>query len=401
MIVDTHPARFKILACGRRWGKTRYGTHKCLRIALAGGNAWWIAPSYKVAAVGWRGIKELARQIPASVKGEVERIITFPNGGTVQVRSADDPDSLRGVGLDFVVIDEAAFVAEAAWNEALRPALADREGHALIISTPKGRNWFWHAYQRGLDPLVPDWMSWSFPTVSNPYINPLEVESARSQLPEDIFRQEFLAEFLENAGTVFRNLAACMNAPMMTSRDEHLGHHFVMGADWGKQDDFTALSVGCLDCQMEVAHDRFNQIDYQFQLNRLAALADYWRVGTILAESNAMGEPIIDVLRAHGLPMASFETTGVTKPPLIESLALSFEREEWQFQDDPIWTTELEAYERHVNPYTGRSQYSAPNGLHDDTVMARALMREAAGHTYEDAGGINYDKPYQIGGGNY
>jgi hypothetical protein len=101
---------------------------------------------------------------------------------------------------------------------------------------------------------------------------------------------------------------------------------------------------------------------------------DLWKPGSILAESNSMGEPIIEQLQADGLPVKGFETTGTSKPPLIENLALTIERAEWKFQPDPIWTAELEAYERKVSPNTGRSTYSAPEGVHDDTVMARALM---------------------------
>jgi hypothetical protein len=94
----------------------------------------------------------------------------------------------------------------------------------------------------------------------------------------------------------------------------------------------------------------------------------------ITAESNAMGEPIIEELQRVGMPVSGFQTTAQSKPPLIENLALALEREEWQFLNDPVWTGELEAYERKVSPVTGRSQYSAPEGLHDDTVIARALM---------------------------
>jgi hypothetical protein len=92
-------------------------------------------------------------------------LAALPGGGTVQVRSADNPDALRGEGLDFVVVDECAYVAEAAWQEALRPALSDRLGRAMFISTPAGRNWFWRHYQRGLE--GGDWQSWSFPTSDN------------------------------------------------------------------------------------------------------------------------------------------------------------------------------------------------------------------------------------------
>ena len=132
--------------------------------------------------------------------------------------------------------------------------------------------------------------------------------------------------------------------------------------------------MGCADCRREIARDRFNQIDYVVQRGRLAALCERWDVQTVLAESNSMGDPIIEVLIREGLPVTPFQTTASTKPPLIENLALALERSEWQFQADPVWTAELEAYERTVSPATGRIAYSAPQGMHDDTVMARALM---------------------------
>ena len=305
-------------------------------------------------------------------------MLELPGGGEVQVRSADDPDSLRGEGLDLVVLDECAFMKQAAWEEALRPSLSDRQGDAMFISTPKGRNWFWRLYQRGKSEGGEGiYQSWQLPTSDNPYIPAEEVEAARLSLPEVIFEQEYLAIFLENEGSVFRNLLACMNAPQ-TTPEAHKGHYKVMGADWGKQSDFTALSIGCADCRQELAIDRFNQIDYHFQRQRLKVLYDKWDVTDIIAEVNAMGEPIIEELQRDGLPVTPFTTSSTTKPPLIENLSLTFEREEFQFIADPVWTGELEAYERKVSPVTGRSQYSAPEGLNDDTVIARALMVHGA-----------------------
>ena len=146
--VHNTDARFKILAAGRRWGKTRLGVNECLDVASQGGRAWWVSPSYKTSEVGWRPLRRLGGKIGAEVR-KVDRMVNLPGGGSVQVRSADDPDSLRGEGLDFVVLDEIAFMKEEAWTEALRPALSDRQGKALFISTPKGHNWFWRLYQRG------------------------------------------------------------------------------------------------------------------------------------------------------------------------------------------------------------------------------------------------------------
>lgn len=369
--VHRHPARFKILSCGRRWGKTRLGVNECLDIAAKGGRAWWVAPTYKMSEVGWRPLRQMVSKIGAEVRRS-DRQVILPGGGEITVRSADNPDALRGEGLDFVVIDECAFATEEVWTEVLRPALSDRQGRAMFISTPLGRNWFWRLWQRGLGD-DPEWQSWQFPTSANPYIAPSEIEAARESLPELTFAQEYLAQFLEGEGVVFRNLAACMSAPKTTPVG-HKGHRIIAGCDWAKQADFTCFSFGCADCRCEVDRDRFNKIDYAFQVERLKAKCAQWKPVTILTELNSIGQPVFEQLQRAGLPVTGFDTTASSKPPLIENLALTFERAEWQFQHDPIWTAELEAYERKVSPVTGRSQYSAPDGLHDDTVIARALM---------------------------
>lgn len=194
------PARFRVVAAGRRFGKTRAGAALCMMTAANGGRAWWVAPSYKMGAVGWRQVRLLARQIPGVVIGQVERLVTLPNGGTIQVRSADEPDSLRGEGLNLAVLDECAFMKPEAWTEAIRPALSDRRGRALFISTPKGRNWFYDLWMMGMDAAEQDWASWQLPTSANPFIDPAEIEAARQLLPDDIFRQEYLAEFLAESG---------------------------------------------------------------------------------------------------------------------------------------------------------------------------------------------------------
>jgi hypothetical protein len=373
--VHENTARFKVLAAGRRWGKTRLGVNECLAYAMKGKRAWWVAPSYKMSEVGWRPLHRLGNKIGAEVR-KVDRQVILPNGGEVVVRSADDPNSLRGEGLDLVIMDECAFMLEAAWTEALRPALSDRLGKAIFISTPKGRNWFWRLWMRGQQG-EPGWQSWRLPTSDNPYIEAGEIESARDTLPELTFEQEYLAVFLEGEGAVFRNIAACLKAPLDPKPEDHAGHNIVAGLDWAKQNDFTCSPVGCADCKVELARDRFNQIDYQFQYQRIAEFWRKWGVISALVEVNSIGEPGFEALQREELPVVAFTTTASTKPPLIENLALTFERTEWQFQDDPIWTSELEAYERKVSPMTGRSQYSAPDGLHDDTVIGRALMVRA------------------------
>jgi phage terminase large subunit-like protein len=368
--VAQHPARFQILACGRRWGKTRLGSLRCIATALQGGRAWWVAPSYPMASIGWRLIKRLSMQIPGVEKREVDRLLDFPGTGSVQVKSADNPDSLRGEGLDFLVMDECAFIKEAAWSEALRPALSDRQGHALFISTPKGRNWFWRLWQTGQDDLEHGWQSWRFPTAENPYIAGEEIDSARQNLPERIFAQEYLAEFVEDAGSVFRRVMDAATAVAQDSAQE--GHEYVMGVDWGKHNDFTVIAVLDTHTNGLVYMDRFNQIDYQVQIGRLRALCEKFRPDTIIAERNAMGEPLIEQLQREGLPVQAFVTTNASKTEAIDALALGFERGDVKILPDSVLIGELQAYEMERLP-SGLLRYSAPEGMHDDTVMALAL----------------------------
>lgn len=330
----------------------------------------WFSPIYRDMLEVWREAVQIYKPITARINAS-ERRIELITGGVVEFWSLENEDAGRGRKYKRVIIDEAAKAPylQAAWEQAIRPTLTDYKGDAFFLSTPKGRNYFWRLYQKALS--GGEWAAWHFPTSANPYIDKSEIEAAKNDLPEAIFRQEYLAEFLENEGSVFRNIEACLYSG---DNEKHDGHTLVMGVDWGKHNDFTCISIGCTTCRKELEIDRFNQIDYAFQRARLSVLADKWKPSVILAESNSMGEPIIEQLQRDGYPVKPFQTTAQSKPPLIENLALVFERAEWKFLDDAIWRGELEAYERTVSPVTGRSSYNAPEGMHDDTVIARALM---------------------------
>jgi hypothetical protein len=231
-------ARFKVLACGRRWGKTLLGVALCVEAAAKGGRAWWIGPTFPIASIGWRAVKHLAKQIPGSEIREGERMATLPGGGWIQVRSSDNPDSLRGEGLDLAVFDEAAFQVEDAWVEAVRPALSDRQGKALFISTPQGRNWFWRLWTRGQAGDA-EWASWTFPTSDNPHIDPVEIIAAKQGLPERTFAQEYEADFSLSEGVFFPEWSEAKHViPVSDIPDEWIRW---VAIDWGFADPFGAL----------------------------------------------------------------------------------------------------------------------------------------------------------------
>lgn len=197
------PGRFKVLACGRRWGKTSLGVLKCMECGLEGGRAWWVSKTFDQSGEGWEPLKALASEFPFAVIREARRTIYFklPDGrvGRIQVRSADRPDTLRGAGLDLVVVDEAAHCEERVWTHALRPALSDKLGKALLISTPNGKNWFFKLWEKGQDRKQAEWRSWQKPTWDSPFIDPREIEQARLDSHPTVFSQEWGAEFLDLA----------------------------------------------------------------------------------------------------------------------------------------------------------------------------------------------------------
>ena len=337
---------------------------------MAGGRAWWIAPSYPMSMVGWRLIKSLVRPVAGVTTRLTDKQVLFPNSGEIRVRSADNPDSLRGEGLDFVVLDECAFMKEAAWIESIRPALSDRQGRAMFISTPKGRNWFWRLFQRGLDEHDTEWAAWRFPTSDNPFITDEEIEAAKAGLPERIFRQEYNAEFIEDAGGIFRGvmdraILSPLNSPIA-------GRQYAAGVDIASKVDYTVVCVMDVASREMVYMDRFNRVDYPMLEDRLAALYKRFNLESMTVEDNSIGQGVFDHLNQRGLNVIPFHTSNTSKHTIIQNLASAFEHKDIKILTDPVLVGELQAFEG-SRTTGGAFKYGAPEGMHDDCVMALAI----------------------------
>jgi phage terminase large subunit-like protein len=372
-------AKRKCIVAGRRGGKTTGAATLAVVAMLKGKRVLEAAPTLEQTEAFWEACKAYCSELIAAgvlYKNDSRRILQMPNGARIRTKTAWDADTLRGDYADLLILDEYATMKPSAWEQVGAPMLLDNNGDAVFIGTPKRRNHFHSLYTRAIADDSGRWGAWHFTSLDNPHLSREALDEITADLTRDAYRQEILAEFLENAGAVFRNIAACcVLEPSMPA--EHENHEIVCGIDWGKQSDYTVVSVGCRDCQQEVELDRFQGISYHLARQRLAALIERWDAYDVLAESNAMGEPVIDEMQYTGLPVRGFQTTAASKPPLIENLALCLEREEVHFIDNAIGTAELEAYEMKVSANTGRPTYSAPEGVHDDIVMARALMCNA------------------------
>jgi phage terminase large subunit-like protein len=199
-------SRFKIVCAGRRCGKSRLAASMLLIYGLKcsnGSAVMYVAPTNGQARVIiWDLLMDLGREVIQSAHiNNLE--ITLINGIKIYVRGADRPDTLRGVSLTFVVLDEYADMKPVVWEQIIRAALSDKKGDALFIGTPKGRNHFYDIYQYGVEDTEqydPEYKSWSFTTEDNELIDPSEIEAARRTLSSFAFKQEYLASF-SNSGT--------------------------------------------------------------------------------------------------------------------------------------------------------------------------------------------------------
>lgn len=200
-----------MVVCGRRWGKTvlglmalikGHGPAKSARKGMIdGGKYWWVARSNEDAAeIIWPQLSRALKDV-AVYKNETRHYIRLPNGAEISVKSAQEPDALRGVGLDGVVCDEAAFFEPEAWTDSLRPALADKQGWAIFITTPQGHNWFYDLFEYAGH--EDGWERWHRPTRDNPLIPEAELLAARRENAVK-FRQEYEADFEAIAGSLFR-----------------------------------------------------------------------------------------------------------------------------------------------------------------------------------------------------
>lgn len=366
--------RYNAICVGRRAGKTVLLQDLCVEPEVLPYPVGWFAPSYKDMLEVWREVSARLAPIATRVNASDWRIENVA-GGVLEFWSLDNVNAGRGRKYKRIVVDECAFVPNLldAWNYSLRPTLVDYTGDAYFASTPKGRNGFWQLWQMESSG-DPDWRSWQMDSSINPMLPESELEAMRKTMPERVFQQEIRAMFLEDAGGVFRRV---MEAATATHQDAPVdGHLYALGVDWARDNDWTVITVLDVTTQSVATIDRFNQVDYVLQLNRLRAICDRFKPKTIIAESNSMGQPLIDVLRRTHLPVQPFTTTNATKAVAIDALALAFEQGQIKILPDQTLINELQSYEMERLP-SGLLRYSAPEGMHDDCVMSLALAWQA------------------------
>lgn len=316
-------ARFRVVAAGRRFGKTVMARHLAIGEAWTNpdANVWWVSPRYEDAnELGYDAIEETLPEAAIAEKSRSHpRKITLINGATLSFRSGDREDSLRGRGLDFLVIDEAASVPSRAWRSELRPALSDYEAPMLAIGTPKGTvGWFAEWFERGQNDTEHDnTRSWQATTYDNPYIKDDEIDAARAELPQFVFEQEYLARFRSPSGLVYQSFdddAIVTNEPDNPRRVAY-------GVDWGYANPAAIVAIVETRTDELVVVDEFYEVRQTAQdiARAAASLQDQYGSGTFYCDP---AEP--DSIDEFGRAGLDATTADNSLMPGIGSVASAF-----------------------------------------------------------------------------
>ena len=365
-------AKYHIVSCGRQIGKTLLGINLCLYWMINEGpcKVLWVSPVYSQAN---KVHKELYNAIVQSgiVKSNnfSDNRIELKNGSSITFRSAERYDTIRGETMDRGWIDESAYIKEDAWREAIRPVFATKPNSKVCFtSSPRGKNWFYDLYQLGMSPDHPRYQSYTGSSYDTPYISIEEIEDAKRTLPENIFRQEYLAEFIDDGGEVFTNL----KKNEFHQWPQPKGKVYV-GIDLGKTDYSVAVAMDSTGQIVDIY--RNNKASWAEMLGDILVLIKKWNA-TAMCEINGLGDPLFEQLQKGWNDIHPFVTTARSKNEIVEGLILDMNEGTIRIPSKelfPALQSELEVFTYEYNIKTRSIRYGHPNGLHDDTVISACI----------------------------
>lgn len=320
---------------------------------------------------------------------ESELIVYFKNGSYLHLKGADDPDALRGAGPMGIVLDEFATMRPEVWG-VVEPILRANDGWCWFIGTPKGKNHLYHHYMRGLTDSV-EWYSNLMRASTSGVIRDDQLAETKLTSSPALYNQEYECEFLEGVGSVFRNVKeACTSSPEQPQDDRN----YVIGVDLGKAQDFTVLAVYDRKTNKQVYQDRFQQLEWPFQKQKIISIAKHYNNAKVMLDATGLGDPIADDLGRSGLSVEPFKISEPSKKDIIEKLSIWIEQRKIQLLPIEETIHELDSFSYEIGP-TGKLRYSAPAGLHDDIVLAHALAVWDLNPTYTVAP-VKIQTPIQV-----
>jgi hypothetical protein len=301
-------------------------------------------------------------------KNDSEHIIWLKGGSIWRLVGADNVDRLRGIEFVDLVLDEYAEMKEDVWPT-LAPVLAQNDGTVTFVFTPKGKNHGWHILQHAKN--NPDtWFSEVLPVDKTNGIPPDALEELRKDpsMTEAFFKQEFYCDFTESGSQFFRKVRKILWPGQLSPED---GHHYIIGADLGKYEDFTVLTPMDIFSHKVGIPDRFNEINWNLQEARIEAMSLKYNKSMVRLDSTGLGDPVFDHLSARGIPIESFVFTGPSRENLLTNLAVLLEKEQLVLPAYEPLLQELESFQ-YVLSERGNLKIES-SGDHDDCVMSLAL----------------------------
>lgn len=357
--------KYYVLNIGRQFGKTMLGINQMLYWAIndRGCSIAWVTPVYKQ---GKKVFDELEKYTARSGVFDYNRsdLKITGLGSKIQFFSGERPDNIRGNTFDYLIIDESAFTRSELWSEVLSATVLVKGKKIIFISTPKGKN---HFYNLSLQSNYDDrYKYFHYTSYDNPMIDHKDLEERRRNLPDHIFRQEYLAEFIDNASGLFRNVDDCVFSGASDNGNLY------GGLDIGRADDYTVLTILNANYEM-VFVKRWRHLEWATIINEVAEIIRNMNA-KVLVEVNNQGDVFFEMLQNKVYNYVEpHVTTTKTKPNMIEDLAVLFENKEIKILNEQWLVDELNAFTYVYNENTRRVQYGAPSGIHDDGVMSLAM----------------------------
>lgn len=373
--IEQEHVKYAVLTIGRQFGKTLLAENLLLKWALENNNTtlMWVSPIYSQVRKVYEDIEKAIAGTPILVSSNKSNYeMGLINGSKILFRSGEKPDSLRGYTLDYLIVDEAAFIKDEVWNEVLKPTILIKGKKVCFISTPKGRNYLYSLHTRGLDPDQPQYITLQGTSYDNPYIDKGELDEAKKTLPENVFKQEIMGEFVDSGGSVFTDIDTYCVLPNWINKQP--GKRYYAGIDVGRQDDYSVLTIMDDDGNVVfIYRDRHKPWDTILQ-NMKQYLNQYQ--ATAMMEVNSIGDVLYEQLIKSYKDIHPFITTQSSKQEIIEDLIYELNKGDLKLPTEtlfPFLYGELRTFTYHYSPSTRKVSYRAFDGAHDDTIISLAL----------------------------
>lgn len=333
----------------------------------------YITPTYRLSKSFYLTLEKSLKPFIKS-SNSTDLLIQFKTGSTLQFFSGNNSsaESIRGFNSHLLIIDEASFIDDDTYYYSIKPSTLVLTEKIIVISTPNtSSGFFWELYNTALNGE----QGFYFKEVSiyeNPFVSPEDIHQIKKSIPERVFRQEYLGEFLDGDGAVFTNYKSCIvEEPKLTGT-------YYGAIDLAKQDDYTVLTI-MNDLQQVVDIYRINQVDYTRQVKSLVMILNKWKPVKTICETNNIGDVVFELLkREYSGRLVPINLNNSLKKEMIENLVVAFEQEKIGIPDDDNLLRELQGFSIDYNPKTGNVYYSARNGLHDDMVISLAYVYSIA-----------------------